>query len=118
MPAAATLQLMGVRIAGRRASEYEPAVLWNDGTTLITQSEIVGSVQSTVATGAMTAFASSSGGAIVNGANGTLSFGPGCNISNNTASASAFTAAFASGSASAGAIYNQGGNVSFGQGGR
>ena len=63
----------------------------------------------------MAAFASATGGAIINGVNGSLAFGPGCNISNNTVTAFASTAAFATGSASAGGIQNLG-NLSFGKG--
>ena len=72
---AATLQLASVRVEARSSTEYQPSVLWNDGTTTVETSEFVGNKQATEAIGAMTAYASASGGAVVNGLNGTLSFG-------------------------------------------
>jgi hypothetical protein len=72
---AATLHLASVRIEGRASAEYQPSVLWNDGTTTIETSELVGNTQAAESTGAMTAFASANGGAVINGVNGSLSFG-------------------------------------------
>ena len=109
----ASLRLQRVRISQRLSTGYQPAVLSNSGTVSITDSEIANNTQSASETGAMTAYAMASAGAILNNNNATMTFGDNCNVSNNTALAMAYTAAFTGAVADSGAILNHG-KLSFG----
>jgi hypothetical protein len=115
VPAGTTVHLRRVRIAQRTSAMYMPAVLMNYGFVTFEESEVANNTQSVTGTGAMTAYASAEAGAIVNNEGGTVVFGDGCHVSNNSATALAFTAAYTDATANAGAISNRG-NVTFGSG--
>ncbi len=99
------LTLDNLSISGFRA-EDTGAAIQNDGALDLEGVTIAGNATNCSGTGAMTAFATCTGGAIAN--TGTLTLGGGTSFTNNSVTADASTAAYTTAWAGGGAISSSG----------
>jgi hypothetical protein len=101
----ATLELRNLSIANFTAEDSGAAIL-NDGTVDLEGVTLSSNTVRCVGVGALTAFATCSGGAVAN--TGTMTIGGGTAFSNNTVTADASTASYTTAWAGGGAILSSG----------